>query len=135
MLRAIALLLVCQLVGESVHRLTGLPLPGPVIGMIVLVAWLALIPRERPELTTVCAWLTAHLALMFVPAAVGLINEGHALSLYGVGLVVATIASTVLTMVVTALIFHWALHRFVRSDVPPDDHGVIPAADAQGHRG
>ena len=41
MIGAIALLLVCQLAGEAVHRLTGLPLPGSVIGMVLLLAWLA----------------------------------------------------------------------------------------------
>lgn len=112
MLRAILLLLACQLAGEILHRLTGIPLPGAVIGMVLLLGWLALVPRERPTLTVVAAWLTAHLAVMFVPAAVGLIDEGTALSRYGVGLVVATVFSTLLTLVVTALVFRWALDRF-----------------------
>ena len=38
MIGAIALLLVCQLAGEVIHRLTGLPLPGAVIGMVLLLA-------------------------------------------------------------------------------------------------
>ena len=38
MIGAIALLLVCQLAGEIIHRLTGLPLPGSVIGMVLLLA-------------------------------------------------------------------------------------------------
>ncbi|SLJ93816.1 CidA/LrgA family protein [Novosphingobium mathurense] len=112
MLRTIFLLIACQLLGEIVHRLTGLALPGSVIGMILLIAWLALVPRERPTLTVVTGWLTAHLAVMFVPAAVGLIDEGAALKADGVGLVVATVVSTVLTMAVTALVFRWALNRF-----------------------
>jgi holin-like protein len=112
MLRAIFLLLACQLAGEALHRLTGLPLPGTVIGMVLLVAWLALVPRERPALSAVTAWLTAHLAVMFVPAAVGLVEEGPVLSRYGAGLIVATTLSTVLTLVVTALVFRWALQRY-----------------------
>ncbi|WP_370516143.1 CidA/LrgA family protein [Novosphingobium sp. 18052] len=116
MLRAIFLLLACQLAGEAIHRLTGLALPGSVIGMVLLVGWLALVPLERPGLVAVAGWLTAHLAVMFVPAAVGLIDEGAALSAYGIGLVAATIVSTVLTLVVTALVFRWALARFVTED-------------------
>lgn len=112
MLRAILLLLSCQLAGELIHRLTSLALPGAVIGMVLLVCWLALVPRERPGLTSVSRWLTAHLAVMFVPAAVGLVDEGAVLSRYGVGLVAATVVSTVLTLVVTALVFRWALPRF-----------------------
>ena len=48
MLAAIALLMTCQLMGEVIHRVTGLPLPGSVIGLVLLLGWLALVPRERP---------------------------------------------------------------------------------------
>ena len=72
--------------------------------------------RSRAKLATTLAavsgWLTAHLSIMFVPAAVGLIDEGEALSRYGAGLAIATAASTILTMVVTVLVFRWALRRF-----------------------
>ena len=112
MIGAIALLLACQLAGEAIHRLTGLPLPGSVIGLVLLLAWLAAVPRERPTLQAVSGWLTAHLSIMFVPAAVGLIEEGRPLSRYGVGIVVATAISTLLTMAVTALVFRWAVARF-----------------------
>ena len=108
MIGAITLLLVCQLLGEAVHRLTGLPLPGAVIGMVLLIGWLALRQRERPTLTAVAGWLTSHLSVMFVPAAVGVIDEGATLSHYGIGLLVATVTSTVLTMVVTVIVFRWA---------------------------
>ena len=108
MIGAITLLLVCQLLGEAIHRLTGVPLPGAVIGMLLLIGWLALFRKERPTLDAVTGWLTAHLSVMFVPAAVGLINEGAVLSRYGVGIVLATCVSTILTMVVTVAVFHWA---------------------------
>jgi holin-like protein len=108
---AIALLFACQLIGEIIHRLTGLPLPGPVIGMVVLTALLATVRRERPKLEAVTGWLTAHLTIMFIPAAVGLVDEGPHLSQYGVGLVAATAISTILTMVVAVLVFRWAAAR------------------------
>lgn len=111
MLDAIALLFVCQLLGDVIHRLTGLPLPGSVIGMVLLICWLALVRRERPTLVAVTTWLTAHLSILFVPAAVGIMEEGDILSRFGVGLAVATIVSTLLTLVVTVLVFRWALRK------------------------
>lgn len=116
MLSAIFLLLVCQLIGEAIHLATGLPLPGAVIGMLLLLAWLVLVPRERLTLRAATGWLTAHLAVMFVPAAVGLIEEGPTLSRYGVGLLAATVASTLLTLIVTGLVFRWALARFAPTE-------------------
>ncbi|MBU1272660.1 MAG: CidA/LrgA family protein [Alphaproteobacteria bacterium] len=125
MLAAIALLMTCQLMGEVIHRVTGLPLPGSVIGLVLLLGWLALVPRERPTLKAVTAWLTAHLSIMFVPAAVGLIDEGEPLSRYGIGILAATAVSTLLTMVVTALVFRWAVTRF-----GPEDAGDKKGGEA-----
>jgi holin-like protein len=123
MLAAIALLMTCQLMGEVIHRVTGLPLPGSVIGLVLLLGWLALVPRERPTLKAVTAWLTAHLSSMVVPAAVGLIDEGEPLSRYGIGILAATAVSTLLTMVVTALVFRWAVTRFGPEDAGDKEGG------------
>jgi holin-like protein len=109
---AIALLFVFQLVGEAVHRLARVPVPGPVIGMVLLAAWLALRRRDNPRLTAVSSWLTGHLSLMFVPAAVGVMEQGAIFARFGIALVVATAVSVVLTIVVTALVLRWALARF-----------------------
>ena len=111
MIGAIALLLTCQLFGELTQRLLGLPLPGSVIGMLYLLGWLAVVRREQPTLGAVTGWLTAHLSIMFVPAAVGLIDEGAILSRYGVALVTATVISTLVTMPVTLWAFRWAVRR------------------------
>lgn len=108
---AIALLFVCLGVGEALHRVAGIPLPASVIGLLALLLWLATVRRERPVLNTVSGWLTAHLSVMFVPAAVGLINQGPALARYGIGLVVATVISTLLTMVVTVSVFRFVVKR------------------------
>jgi len=116
MLGAIALLLICQMAGEAVHRFAGVPVPGSVIGMALLLVWLALVRRERPSLEVVTGWLTTHLAIMFVPAAVGLINEGPVLARHGVAIIVATVISTLLTLVVTARVFQWAVRRMEHKD-------------------
>ena len=71
----------------------------------------------------VTAWLTAHLSIMFVPAAVGLIDEGEPLSRYGIGILAATAVSTLLTMVVTALVFRWAVTRFGPEDAGDKEGG------------
>ena len=42
MIQGITWLLVCQVLGEVVVRLTGLPIPGAVVGMLLLLAALML---------------------------------------------------------------------------------------------
>ena len=47
MMPALAALLACQLAGEITTRALGLPLPGPVLGMLLLIALLLVIAWER----------------------------------------------------------------------------------------
>lgn len=116
MLGAIGLLLVCQLVGEAIHRFLAIPLPGSVIGLALLLVWLAVVRRDQTDLGKVTGWLTVHMPLMFVPAAVGLMEESHLLARYGLAIAVAMVVSTLLTIVVTALVFTWAVRRFGGTD-------------------
>jgi len=125
MVGAISLLFVCEFVGDVVARVLGLPLPGSVLGMVILLLWLASLKRERETLSQVTSWLTAHLSVMFVPAAVGLVAQGPVLSRYGIGLVVATTVSTLLTLVVTVLVFHWALALGERRAPLGREKGVV----------
>ena len=111
MIAAITLLLTCQLAGEALNRLTGLPLPGPVIGMFLLLGWLKLRPREHVALKAVAGWLIAHFAILFVPATMGIIDQGPALSAHGAAILVACVVSTLLTIAVTAFTFQWVARR------------------------
>ncbi|WP_166389469.1 CidA/LrgA family protein [Nocardioides ochotonae] len=74
MVNGLMWLLGCQLVGEVVVRLTDLPVPGPVVGMAVLLALLVL-RRSGDDATVVRAadGLLRHLQLLFVPAGVGVV--------------------------------------------------------------
>lgn len=74
MINGVMWLLGCQLVGEVVVRLLGLPLPGPVLGMLVLFTVLVLRrpPDDAPVLRTSDA-LLRHLQLFFIPAGVGIV--------------------------------------------------------------
>lgn len=109
MLGAIAVLLGFQLAGEALHRWCGVPLPGAVIGMVLLLGALVLAGEERgagwrARLEPVSGWLSTNLAVMFVPAAVGVIELGAIFARFGVALALATGVSTVLALVVTALV-------------------------------
>ncbi|HEX3983611.1 MAG TPA: CidA/LrgA family protein [Acidisoma sp.] len=125
MIGAVALLFVCELAGDFVRRLLGLPLPGSVLGMVILLSWIAAVPRPRPILEAVTAWLTAHLSIMFVPAAVGIIQQGPVLSRYGLGLGIATAVSTLLTLVVTVIVFRWATVRVGHGKTVPSEKEAV----------
>ena len=67
-------LLGCQLVGEVVVRALDVPVPGPVVGLVLL--WAVLTWRRTPDDAPVVRTgdaLLAHLQLLFVPAGVGVV--------------------------------------------------------------
>jgi holin-like protein len=119
MLRALALLLVCQLAGEGLARELGLPVPGPVIGLVLLAAGLLTAGRfgflraeriEDTDLGRTATGLLGHLSLLFVPAGVGIVQHGGTLLRNGPAIVLALVLSTVLALAVTALTFRAVAH-------------------------
>ncbi len=104
MLGAITLLLVYQTAGEIVVQLLGLPVPGPVIGMGLLFATLLARGTAPAWLRDSCQQLLSHLSLLFVPAGVGVMLHFKRLGAEWLPVVVALVASTVITIGVTALV-------------------------------
>lgn len=98
MLPTLALLLTCQLVGEVVARGLGLPVPGPVLGLALLLAALTVRPALAATLRPTVQVILAHLSLMFVPAGVGVVGNLDVLSEDWVALLVILVVSTLLAM-------------------------------------
>ncbi len=108
-------LLLFQCAGEVVSHLLGLPVPGPVVGMLLL--FIALRARNGvPDSVGVAAdALARHLSLLFVPAGVGVMMYFERLAGEWVPIVVALLVSTSVAMAAAALTFS-ALAR--RVDAP-----------------
>lgn len=74
MLTGLIVLLLCQLVGEVVVRLLGLSLPGPVLGMVLMLVVLQVRrPSRDSGLVQTPMTLLRHLPLLYVPAGVGVV--------------------------------------------------------------
>jgi len=100
-----ALLLAFQLVGEVASRALALPVPGPVIGMALLLAAFMTLPKLATRMLETTKGLLAHLSLLFVPAGVGVISHAEALSHTGIALMTALVLSTALALAAGALTF------------------------------
>ncbi len=103
MIAPLATLLAFQLAGEALAYGFKLPIPGPVIGMALLLAALALRPALLDALRPASTALLQHLSLLFVPAGVGVMVHGRRLADEGVAIVVALVLSAVLALAATAL--------------------------------
>jgi holin-like protein len=113
-IEAFALLLFCQLAGEILSHGLDLPMPGPVIGLMLLFAGLILAQNlgkvtaasiTDTPLGRAAGGLLQYLSVLFVPAGVGVIDHLHLLETYGLVLFLALFVSTALALAVTALTF------------------------------
>lgn len=106
-LRGFAWLLGLQSLGELLARGLGLPFPGPVVGMLLMVLVLYF-PAVREPVAACANFLLSHLSLLFVPVGVGVMTHLGLLSQFGVRMLVAIVVSTWVGLAVTALV----LYRF-----------------------
>jgi holin-like protein len=105
MLEGFMLLLLFQLMGEAIAHAARLPVPGPVIGLLLLLAWAGLGGAMGESITQVARGLLSNLGLMFVPVAAGILFQLHSLgdAAWHVGWIV--IVTTAFTLLVTAGVF------------------------------
>jgi holin-like protein len=111
-------LLVFQSLGEAVVRLAGLPLPGPVAGMALLFAALLARGRIPPGMEEAADGLARHLALLFVPAGVGVMLYARQLADEWVPIAAALLVSTVLAIATAGCVFARLARRAAR---PPGE--------------
>jgi holin-like protein len=104
MIASLALILLCQLAGEVVARLTHLPVPGPVIGMALLFTGLIIRGGPPPELEDTTGGILRHLSLLFVPAGVGIMRHLGLIEAQWLPILLAVLVSTALTIGITGLI-------------------------------
>ena len=107
-LAGLAWLLLFQSMGEVLARGTSLGLPGPVIGMLLLLLALRFASVSRAVSQT-ARILLEHLSLLFVPVGVGVMTHLALISQYGVRMLVTLVVSTWIGLAVTALVLRGML--------------------------
>ena len=136
MIASLSLILLCQLAGEIVVRGFALPMPGPVVGMLLLLV--LLLVRDRADLVAqgplrgggvegAARSLLAHLSLMFIPAGVGVVQQLDLLAEHGTAIAVVLAISVVITLLVTVATF-LVISRLMARRLPTDAAPGGPAS-------
>jgi holin-like protein len=114
MIASLSLILLCQLAGEVIVRGTALPMPGPVVGLVLLLillltrdrfSVLARGPLQRDGVESAAKGLLAHLSLLFVPAGVGVVQKLDLIAEHGVAVAAILALSVIVTLLVTVATF------------------------------
>ena len=104
MIAGLVRILFFQGLGELVSHFLLTLIPGPVVGLVLLLGWFSVRKRIAPEVEIVATALVQHLGLLFVPAAVGVVMFWPQLRTHAVAVVAALVVSAVLTIAVSALV-------------------------------
>lgn len=102
MVQGMLLLLLCQLAGEWLMVWLGIPIPGPVAGMLILLVGLMIYGKVPDFLRLPAEGLIRHLSLLFIPAGVGLMVFAQLLAQHWLLVLLSLVVSTLLTLILTA---------------------------------
>jgi holin-like protein len=114
MIASLSVILLCQLAGEVIVRGLGLPMPGPVVGLLFLLLLLlardrfvalARGPLQQDGVENASRGLLAHLSLLFVPAGVGVVQKLDLVAEHGIAVAAVLAISVVVTLLVTVATF------------------------------
>ena len=104
MISGLVQILLFQSIGELASKFFLPTLPGPVIGLVLLVCWLVFRKGINAELAMVSDGFSQYLGLLFVPAAVGVVLFLPQLKANAFAILFALIGSVVLTIGSSAVI-------------------------------
>ena len=109
MIDGLVQILIWQGMGELVSKFFIPDIPGPVIGLLLLLSFLVIKGEVNQPLGMVADTFRQHLGLLFVPASVGVVLFLPDLKTHGLAVTLALLVSVVLTIAVTALVlkFFW----------------------------
>ncbi len=97
--------------GEGLHHLLPIPVPASIYGLVILFMLLTTGVLKLGQVEETADFLLQIMPVMFIPAAVGIIDSWDVLRPVLLPVVLITVLTTVLVMIVTGRITQWCLHR------------------------
>lgn len=110
-LRQFCIILFMSFLGELLHFLIPLPIPASVYGLVLMLAALCTGILKLAQVREAAGFLIEIMPVMFIPAAVGLLDSWSALQPIWFPVVVVTILTTVIVMAATGRATQHMLRR------------------------
>ena len=107
MVKQCTILFGCLALGEFIVWLTGIALPGSIIGMLLLTAFLQMGIIRLESIKGIADFMVGNMGFFFVPPGVALMLYFDVIKAEFLPIIVATLVSTVLVLVVTGHIHQW----------------------------
>ena len=110
-LRQFCIILFVSFLGELLHFLIPLPIPASVYGLVLMLAALCTKILKLVQVKETADFLIEIMPVMFIPAAVGLLDSWSALQPIWFPVVVITILTTVIVMAATGCVTQHMIRR------------------------
>lgn len=110
-LRQFCIILFVSFLGELLHAMIPLPVPASVYGLILMLAALCTGIIKLRQVRETAGFLIEIMPVMFIPAAVGLLESWAFLKPVWVPVILITILSTVIVMAVTGRVTQKMIQR------------------------
>lgn len=101
-----------SLMGEMISTVFSLPIPGSIIGLLLLFLALELKWLRLRHVSMVGNFLLANMTILFLPAAVGIMDRYDVIAPYIFPIVVIILGATVLNVVIIAFVVRFIKERF-----------------------
>jgi putative effector of murein hydrolase LrgA (UPF0299 family) len=124
MISGLVQLFLWQGLGELLSKFFLPSIPGPVLGLLLLLAFLCLKGQVDKDLAEVADGFRQHLGLLFVPASVGVLLFLPELKTHALAVSTALLVSVILTIAVTAIVlkvfWYFSLKRYKVNAMPKE---------------
>lgn len=98
-------------IGEFLHYILPLPIPASIYGIVLLFAALELKILKVNDIREVSSFLIAVMPMMFIPAAVGLVNSWDIISSSLLKYIIVTFVTTFVVMGVSGLVTQFVIRK------------------------
>lgn len=110
-LKQFTIILFISFCGELLHYFIPLPVPASIYGLLLMLLALCTKVVKLDSVKATGRFLVEIMPVMFIPAAVGLLESWGILAPIWLPVISITVASTVLVMAVSGLVAQWVIRR------------------------
>ncbi|HEL9644992.1 TPA: CidA/LrgA family protein [Streptococcus suis] len=106
------IILIFSFLGEAISSLFHLPIPGSIIGLILLFLALEFKVIRLRHINTVGNFLLANMTILFLPAAVGIMERFDAIKSFLLPIVLIILGAIFLNTLVIGLVVQFVKRQF-----------------------
>ena len=112
------------LLGQVVSNVLSLPVPGNILGMLILLVLLFTKVIKLEQIETISNFFLDHLAFFFIPAGVGLMNSAGIIKDSWLRLIFVCIITTIIIIATTGITVQFISRRLSKEKGEIDDENT-----------